>query len=310
MHWLMAADQPRFCARPLASIEQGIQNMKNMLVVFFVLLLPSALLANSQTAIFDFDRYSGQVGETVNIPVRYSVLPAGTSLAGIGIQIHYDSTVLAFEGVSNFIRPPYGLADQSDIDSNDDGSIQTDRFINVLLVGLDKDFLPDPDDVLFQVSFEILPGLSPNSGSTIHTTSSATAVGFDFIRDSTLVQIQRVADFDFANRINVPPATEQVSDPLIIQAVAMPASNLEAQVINGEVSVNGGPFQSGVTQIDTGDQVRVRHLSANGSLETVTTTLIVDGIMGSFSTTTAQSDTIFGDRFEQAEPRNNNDSDE
>jgi hypothetical protein len=272
--------------------------MKRPITAILFLLASSPLLAESQSAFFEFDRYSVEVGETISLPIRYSVFPSETALTGLGVQVHFDSTVLAYTGTTNYIQTPYAIDLQSDIDSNDDGDIRTDSLLNVLLVSLDKQFLPQPEDILFEISFEVLPSFPAGDGSSVTTTPSATAVGFDFVRGSTTIQIQRIADFDFADLVDVSPGTVQVSDPISVSSLGSALVGLEGRVVNGEASINGGEFQSGALTVNSGDQVRVRHTSATGGLESVTTTLIIDGVRGGFSSTTAVVDGIFGDRFE------------
>jgi len=98
--------------------------------------------------------------------------------------------------------------------------------------------------------------------------------------------------FAFASRSSVQRSTLVTSSAITVSGIntAAPIS-----VVGGEYSIGcGGSFTSGAGNISTGQSVCVRHQSAATGGATVTTSLTIGGVTGTFSSTTQQSSTADG----------------
>ena len=74
-----------------------------------------------------------------------------------------------------------------------------------------------------------------------------------------------------------------VSDPVTVQGIDRPAS---ISIVGGKYSINGGDFTARMGQVKLNDRVRVRVTSAGSYATTVTATLNMGGMEGSFTVTT------------------------
>ena len=57
-------------------------------------------------------------------------------------------------------------------------------------------------------------------------------------------------------------------------------------VANGQYSVNGGAYTAAAGTVNNGDTVTVQHTSASTNSASVTTTLTIGGVNGTFTSTT------------------------
>nr|MDH4458974.1 choice-of-anchor Q domain-containing protein [Nevskia sp.] len=89
--------------------------------------------------------------------------------------------------------------------------------------------------------------------------------------------------FTFGSRSNVERGSQQTSAAVAITGLEAAAT---VTVSNGEVSINGGAFGNGGT-IEPGQTVQVRHTASSSFAGTVTSTVTIGGMQGTFSSTTA-----------------------
>jgi len=78
--------------------------------------------------------------------------------------------------------------------------------------------------------------------------------------------------------------TAQVSNAITVSGIEVPTL---ISVINGEYSINGGPFVTPVGIIANGDSLRVRHTSSDRPGTTTVTTVTIGNLSAQFRTTTA-----------------------
>jgi alpha-tubulin suppressor-like RCC1 family protein len=113
---------------------------------------------------------------------------------------------------------------------------------------------------------------------TLATTTSVTAT-FNLVPDAT------PDPFGFSAQTNVAPGTAVTSNTITPAGYNTPSG---VMVSNGEYSIGcGGTFTSSPGTISPGQSVCVRHLASATPGATVTTTLTIGGVAGSFSSTTA-----------------------
>lgn len=91
------------------------------------------------------------------------------------------------------------------------------------------------------------------------------------------------AAFSFTPADHVDSSTLVTSETITITGLT---AETTIGVDNGEYSLNGAPFTSTNGMIAPGDELTVRHTSAPGPGEVVTTTVVIGGISGAFVSTT------------------------
>jgi hypothetical protein len=89
--------------------------------------------------------------------------------------------------------------------------------------------------------------------------------------------------FAFQSVCGQSPGVSVESDIVTITGITEPVS---ISVINGEYSINGGPFTAEVGTVAYGQTVAVRHTSANADDASTSTILSVGGRSASFTSST------------------------
>lgn len=112
------------------------------------------------------------------------------------------------------------------------------------------------------------------AGSFTSTTLPDPGPGIDAVPDA----------FSFAPRLDWPLSTVAVSAPVTVSGINVPAA---ISVAGGGYSIGcTGSFTTAPGQVSDGAQVCVRHISSSLCAATVTTTLTIGGVQGSFTSTT------------------------
>lgn len=94
--------------------------------------------------------------------------------------------------------------------------------------------------------------------------------------------------FGFPSQNNRQLSTMVESTPITVGGINMPTS---ISIVNGEYQVNGGDWVTTPGTVRPMDSVRVRHVTSGDYETSVTTTLNIGGVEGTFTTTTIQEDT-------------------
>ncbi|KPA15897.1 peptidase-like protein, partial [Candidatus Magnetomorum sp. HK-1] len=163
-------------------------------IFIYTLILASSVWASSDpTQVVTADPTTGvaYTDQTIEIDLLYSVSNDYTQLNGLGIMIHYDSDVFAFQSfkytASNAIGLPYIDDEQTE---DDDGDANTDKTITLgwydHLSKWPGESLPI---TLCTLEFTTNANLSMGDISIIHVTSTSTNVGYAFYADPITITI-------------------------------------------------------------------------------------------------------------------------
>ena len=128
---------------------------------------------------------------------------------------------------------------------------------------------------------------SANPGTTVTTTLTVGGVSGNFSSTTATPPSDTTPDaFNFATQSNVPVNTVRTSSRATITGVDGPSP---ISIANGSYSIgcNGATFTSAAGTIANNQQVCLRHTSSATPGATVTSTLTVGGVTGTFSSTTA-----------------------
>ncbi|WP_044413250.1 PPC domain-containing protein [Thiomicrospira microaerophila] len=134
----------------------------------------------------------GAAGSEILIPVSYTNSTNNSSLAGLGLRIHYDETKLAFIGFedvydSSRIGQDFGgVIDQSDYDLDP----KTTHYLNVSWAAASANW---PNQALplalYKARFKLLDDLSEGTETQIRFSASETAIGYTFEPNATRVLV-------------------------------------------------------------------------------------------------------------------------
>jgi len=92
--------------------------------------------------------------------------------------------------------------------------------------------------------------------------------------------------YSYVAQTNVPRNALRTSNSVTISGIEAPAP---ISVSNGSYSINGATFVATAGSIRNGDRIRVQHRSSTASNTSVTTTMTIGGVKGTFKTTTGDN---------------------
>jgi len=129
---------------------------------------------------------------------------------------------------------------------------------------------------------------SASAGADVVTQLTINGVTGTFT--STTATIDTMPDaFSFSAQTDVARSTEVTSSSITISGINAPAA---ISVTQGQYSINGGTFIDVAGTVVSGDTVRVRHTSSASASTDVVTQLTINGVTGTFTSTTVAIDTM------------------
>ena len=133
-------------------------------------------------------------GEEFSFSVKYDVSDKNNMLTGIGLRLHYDSSILEFVEMNNvFEKSKLQIGSPQDDTENQDGDDNTDKVI----VAAWADISPPSDWpgedlplILFEIKFKVKDEIVPPVDTSINFTASSTASGYGFESQPLEVKIR------------------------------------------------------------------------------------------------------------------------
>jgi len=126
---------------------------------------------------------SAPAGASVDFPLQYDTSTGDTTMTGLGLRMHYDSSFLSFDGLTDVLPMNY-IAQQGPMyDANDfDDDPNTDKYILVawsdpLGGNWPNEALPV---TLFDAHLRFADGLETGTSTDINFSASSTAAGYEF----------------------------------------------------------------------------------------------------------------------------------
>jgi hypothetical protein len=170
-------------------------------LIFWSLSFSTKLYADTQN-VFVVNSPKGYLGNTVNIEVGYETSNSDNTLSGIGLRLHFDSSLLTFVRAENtlsndLIANASGpVFDENNLDNDEN----TDSYITFGWASLDGNWpnksLPSK---LFDAIFEVSNSVDATqiSSTNINFTSTSTSVGYDFQAGNYQLKLVKASwDFD------------------------------------------------------------------------------------------------------------------
>jgi hypothetical protein len=160
-------------------------------------------LDSSNTSVLDHQTVfvngqpKGMLGSDISITVGYDVSNDDSSLTGLGLRVHYDSSALTFVELSNVLAADNISADgpYSD-DDNFDGDASTDKYVAANWASLFGSWPGELPSDLLTVTFTVADDDTLES-TVINFSSNSNAAGYAFAPTNyTLDMIAGSFDFD------------------------------------------------------------------------------------------------------------------
>ncbi|MDG1694548.1 MAG: hypothetical protein P8I13_06815 [Porticoccaceae bacterium] len=147
---------------------------------------------------------TGLLGDIAQIEVTYDASTNNNQLSGIGLRIHFDSTVLTFNAVSNVLQQDNIVNGEGPINDVDDfdNDPQTDSFISFGWASLFNNW-PNTElpSVLMNITFGVSASVDLNSvnSTQINFSDITTSTGYEFETvnlNLELTETESTWDFD------------------------------------------------------------------------------------------------------------------
>ena len=147
---------------------------------------------------------SGLLGDTAQIEVTYDASTNNNQLSGLGLRIHFDSSVLTFNAVSNVLEQDIIVNGEGPINDVDDfdNDPQTDSFISFGWASLFNNW-PNTElpSVLMNITFGVSASVDLNSvnSTQINFSDITTSTGYEFETvnlNLELTETESTWDFD------------------------------------------------------------------------------------------------------------------
>ena len=147
---------------------------------------------------------TGLLGDTAQIEVTYDASTNNNQLSGLGLRIHFDSSVLTFNAVSNVLEQDIIVNGEGPINDVDDfdNDPQTDSFISFGWASLFNNW-PNTElpSVLMNITFGVSASVDLNSvnSTQINFSDITTSTGYEFEAvnlNLELTETESTWDFD------------------------------------------------------------------------------------------------------------------
>ncbi|KPA12776.1 hypothetical protein MHK_007020, partial [Candidatus Magnetomorum sp. HK-1] len=130
---------------------------------------------------------------TVYMNINYTNTTQDITLSGLGLRIHYPSSALTYQSMTNILDAPTTSAtDQAETTETDDNNASTDRYIEIAWHDEGQNWPGQPLPLrLCTVAFMPASDLEVGYTCTIMYQASVTHTGYLFYADPVLLEIQR-----------------------------------------------------------------------------------------------------------------------
>lgn len=256
-------------------------------------LLAAQIIQPSQTLL------PATTGESQALDINYTTDDGDNMLSALGFRLHFDSSVLQFDGLTNVFDNGFKIQEQTDGDdtvADHDNDPSTDSFILVAWADPVNDGFPGTPlpQRLYTFNFTPVDGFAGET--TLNFTESATALTHDFESESVTVFVPPLTVDLVDSSLDSTDSTSQVTFEFTEEVTGFDESDV--MVENGELtdfSGSGSSFSATFTAFDgvsdtgsvsvaEGSYTRPSGLTARGATDTVTidTTGLAPGFEFSF----------------------------
>ena len=144
----------------------------------------------------------GVLGRTSVLEVAYDTTDNNNQLSGLGMRVHFDSSLISFNEITGLIEQDIIVDGQGPFsdDADFDNDPLTDQYMLFGWASLYNNW-PDTDlpTILMNIAFDVSENINPDeiSSTSINFTDTAFTVGYEFSAESYELEILRATwDFD------------------------------------------------------------------------------------------------------------------
>lgn len=209
---------------------------------------------------------------TFTLQISYDVSSNNNALTGLGLRVHYDSSKLTFNEVSNYLAKDNilnGSVSEPDTD-NYDGNPVTDRFISVAWASILGDWpsVSLPTNLL-SIDFTVGDAIAQQftEYTTIGFSKSSNAQGFVFSANSYELQISP-ASWDFDNN----GTADALTDGLLMLRHAFGLTG--DSLLNGAIAANS-PLTGAQVEQSIISSMAIADIDNNGQVDALTDGLLL-----------------------------------
>ena len=129
-------------------------------------------------------------GSRIRVPVQYTTTDRDATLSGLGLRLHFDSTLMTFDGLTGLLATNHVQQQVLADTANFDDDPTTDRFLLISWSDL-QGLWPNEElsAVLYHAHFRLTAGATAGETTTIRFTSSSNAVTHGFAGIPSRVEI-------------------------------------------------------------------------------------------------------------------------
>ena len=235
--------------------------------------------ANKVQQVSSASGITGFIGCPLTLPICYQTLDGSASLTGLGLRIHYDSSVLEYTGFANQLQTGFIDTPQDQLDAgNEDGDSATDRILVIAWQDLENQWPGDASARLLDVQFRVKES-AVASPTTIRFTASSQTPGYAFQGNPVSIQLApAVLDVDGDGKL------ERATDGLLLNRylAGMTGSRLTSQAL-GENAVRTSADE--ITAFLKGAGQCIFDIDGNGKLDLLTDGLLLNRYLAGYTGT-------------------------
>jgi len=137
------------------------------------------------------------VGRTASVTIQYDVSDGDATLTGLGLHVHYDSSVLTFSASENVLATDNIALEDPVSDTDDlDGDSSTDKYVSVAWASLSGNWPGTLPQDLVTLNFDVADDVTAET-TPITFSSPSNAAGYVFDGTAYVMPILPVSwDFD------------------------------------------------------------------------------------------------------------------
>ena len=214
----------------------------------------------------------GVLGRTSVLEVAYDTTDNNNQLSGLGMRVHFDSSLLSLNEITGLIEQDIIVDGQGPFsdDADSDNDPLTDQYMLFGWASLYNNW-PDTDlpTILMNIVFDVSENINPDeiSSTSINFTDTAFTVGYEFSAQSYELEILR-ATWDFDGNGQADALTDGL---MMLRYLFGLRDNL---VTNGAMASNS-PFDSQQVVAEIEAAMDIADIDADGELNALTDGLLL-----------------------------------
>ncbi len=209
------------------------------------------------------------VGETLNVDISYDVSDDNANLTGLGLNIHYNSSLITFVALSNVFQGDVIQSAGPYIDADNlDENVSTDMYASVAWASLDGNWPGVLPETLATVGFMVEEAAKDVGSVTIDFSSTSNAVGYAFQADSKDIDVI-TATYDFDGNGDY----DALTDGLLLVRYAFGLHG--DRLVNDDVIASDSPLTHQQVEAKVVEGQQISDIDGNGNVDALSDGLLL-----------------------------------